>query len=489
MAVERPRPPDEPSAGAAVVPDAVGLDVERVGGGRDVERDRVADLRAHGVGESRDARRGARGIRHLEVPGRSFSATIHGACSCATGASASPMSWAVGSLRTEPPTRLAVAGRTSARMPEPAERVVVRTTMPAMSASRSNTETYRERRVRNAVRVIGNAMEPTSFRVVGPVVEPLEATLGRRIPAIIRGIRVFRLVTTYRWGSGNRAAALRGARAELIDQLASVRRRDGVLALLEEPERFAEGGDRLVETSGPGGGPRPDPSGPMCGRSSSRCARSTRRLPAPTLPLPRTALVAPALVRARLALRLSRDRRLYPRPPARVARPRRIGPRRRGIPPTTRRGVRTSRPSARSVRRPRPGSASPQRVDRRASRYPTGSRHRPSRTTSSRCPDGCLDRGKPDASLPRTGPGAPSCARAGDTSPPAIVRLPSVSARIRFRSLDGLPDRRRTSREERSDPRIDRGLFSQVSGVACVDQRGLEVTLGVPELPAGEPHL
>jgi hypothetical protein len=38
------------------------------------------------------------------------------------------MSWAVGSLRTEPATRVAVAARTSERMPEPAERVVVRTT-------------------------------------------------------------------------------------------------------------------------------------------------------------------------------------------------------------------------------------------------------------------------------------------------------------------------------------------------------------------------
>ena len=112
------------------------------------------------------------GIRQLEVPGRSFSATIHGACSCATGASASPMSWAVGSLRTEPATRVAVAARTSERMPEPAERVVVRTTVAATSASRTNRETYRERRVRNAVRVIVNAMEPTSFRVVGPVVGP-----------------------------------------------------------------------------------------------------------------------------------------------------------------------------------------------------------------------------------------------------------------------------------------------------------------------------
>ena len=58
-----------------------------------------------------------------------------------------------------------------------------------------------------------------------------------------------------------------------------------------------------------------------------------------------------------------------------------------------------------------------------------------------------------------------------------------------LRALDRLPDRRRTPREDRSDPRLDQGLFPQVSGVACVDQRGLEITLGVPELPVREPHL
>jgi hypothetical protein len=54
-------------------------------------------------------------------------------------------------------------------MSEPAERVVVRTTAPAMITSRSRREIHRERRVRNAVRVIGNAMELTSFRAMGPV--------------------------------------------------------------------------------------------------------------------------------------------------------------------------------------------------------------------------------------------------------------------------------------------------------------------------------
>jgi hypothetical protein len=59
------------------------------------------------------------------------------------------------------------------RIPEPAERVVPRTTTSLAIASSTSSEMRRERRVQNVVRVIGIAIEPTSFRVVGPRFEPL----------------------------------------------------------------------------------------------------------------------------------------------------------------------------------------------------------------------------------------------------------------------------------------------------------------------------
>ena len=58
-------------------------------------------------------------------------------------------------------------------MPEPAERVVLNTTTPPATVSSRTSEMRRERRVRKMLRVLGIAIGSTSFRVGGPLVEPL----------------------------------------------------------------------------------------------------------------------------------------------------------------------------------------------------------------------------------------------------------------------------------------------------------------------------
>ena len=106
------------------------------------------------------------GIRHFEVPGFRFSATTQDACVDVADAGV-PVA---GSARNGVDTpverarlRVAVTG-----IPEPAERVVSRTTTPAATVSSSTSEMLRERLVRNAFRVIWIPIEPTPFRLVGP---------------------------------------------------------------------------------------------------------------------------------------------------------------------------------------------------------------------------------------------------------------------------------------------------------------------------------